>query len=64
MCFEYVMLKWGPDQSHLGVVLQDEPAYSGPSGDTPGEDSGTTACVLLLFKVSLHFLLCASLTKI
>lgn len=38
-------------------MLQDEPAYSGPSGDTPGEDSGTTACVLLLFKVSPRFLL-------
>lgn len=25
--------------------------YNGPSGDTPGEDSGTTACLVLLFKV-------------
>ncbi|VDN90636.1 unnamed protein product [Brugia pahangi] len=25
-------------------------AYSCPSGDTPGEDSGTTACVVIVFK--------------
>uniref|UniRef100_A0A0N5AK03 protein-serine/threonine phosphatase n=1 Tax=Syphacia muris TaxID=451379 RepID=A0A0N5AK03_9BILA len=28
----------------------EEPCYNGPSGDTPGEDSGTTACLVLLFK--------------
>uniref|UniRef100_A0A915CE89 protein-serine/threonine phosphatase n=1 Tax=Parascaris univalens TaxID=6257 RepID=A0A915CE89_PARUN len=38
------------DEEESEEVDEDEPAYSGPSGDTPGEDSGTTACVLLLFK--------------
>ncbi|KHN79397.1 putative protein phosphatase 2C F42G9.1 [Toxocara canis] len=38
------------DEEESEDVDEDEPAYSGPSGDTPGEDSGTTACVLLLFK--------------
>lgn len=28
----------------------EEASYNGPSGDTPGEDSGTTACLVLLFK--------------
>ncbi|MFH4982946.1 hypothetical protein AB6A40_009655 [Gnathostoma spinigerum] len=37
---------------------QDEDAemYGGPAGDTPGEDSGTTACVALVFKVSSSIL--------
>ncbi|VDK50763.1 unnamed protein product [Anisakis simplex] len=28
----------------------EDAAYNGPTGDTPGEDSGTTACLLALFK--------------
>ncbi|VDK68607.1 unnamed protein product [Litomosoides sigmodontis] len=30
--------------------IDAEQAYSCPSGDTPGEDSGTTACVVVVFK--------------
>ncbi|VDN60255.1 unnamed protein product [Dracunculus medinensis] len=36
--------------NYLRKNLKENIAYGGPSSDTPGEDSGTTACLLLIFE--------------